>query len=121
MSPRKLECTIPVLPVSNLQQSARFYLDTLGFQLDWGNPQQDPICSVSRDGCAIMLMQRDGPAEPVWVWIGLEDDSLFEEYRSRGVRVLQEPENHPWAWEMKFADPDGNVLWLGTEPKADSR
>jgi hypothetical protein len=27
--------------------------------------------------------------------------------------------NFSWAYEMKFADPDGNVLWLGTEPKTD--
>jgi hypothetical protein len=34
-----------------------------------------------------------------------------------GVTVLQEPENHPWAYDMKIQDFDGNVLWLGTEPK----
>jgi hypothetical protein len=23
----------------------------------------------------------------------------------------------PWAYEMKIADPDGNTIWLGAEPK----
>jgi hypothetical protein len=23
----------------------------------------------------------------------------------------------PWAYEMKFEDIDGNVLWLGSEPR----
>ncbi len=66
-----------------------------------------------------MLMQRADIAEPAWVWIGLKDDSYFDLLRSRGVKVRQEPQNRPWAYEMKFEDPDGNVLWLGTEPRSD--
>jgi uncharacterized glyoxalase superfamily protein PhnB len=77
------------------------------------------IASVSRDGCALMLSEA-GPGSPrAWVWIGLEGESLFQEFRSAGVTVRQEPRNFPWAYEMKFADPDGNVLWLGTEPRQD--
>lgn len=56
---------------------------------------------------------------PTWMWIGLEDDSLFDEFRSKGAKVLQEPKNRSWANEMKIADIAGNVMWLGTEPRAD--
>jgi len=115
-SSHHVENTIPVLPVSDLMQSIQFYTETLGFALDW---QTANICSVSRDGCAIMLHQRPIGDPGSWVWIGLQDDTLFQVYRSRGVKVYQEPENHPWAYEIKIEDPDGNVLWLGTEPKAD--
>ena len=65
-----------------------------------------------------MLMKRPPPSPPTWVWIGLEDDSLFDEVRAKGAKVLQEPLNRPLAYEMKIADIDGNVLWLGTEPRA---
>lgn len=112
-----VECTIPVLPVRQLSASLRFYTETLGFQLDWGGQAGSLIASVSRDGRPIMLSQLQSWVAPAWVWIGLEDDSLFEEYRARSVRVLQEPRNNPWAFEMKLLDPDDNVLWLGTEPK----
>jgi hypothetical protein len=47
----------------------------------------------------------------------LEDDSLFDTCQSAGIEILLEPRNMPWAYEMKIADPDGHVLWLGTEPK----
>jgi len=114
----KVECTIPVLPVSDLAASVEFYTDILGFSLDWGDVQNDSVCSVSRDGRPIMLMKRPAPSPPTWVWIGLEDDSLFDEVRAKGVKVLQEPLNRPWAYEMKIADIDGNVLWLGSEPRA---
>ena len=112
----QVECTIPILPVRELEQSKRYYLDVLGFELDWTG---DVVCSVSKDGASIMLSQIEPWKSAGWVWIGLEDDFLFETYRSRGVKVRQEPQNHAWAYEMKFEDLDGNVLWLGTETRAD--
>jgi predicted lactoylglutathione lyase len=115
-SKRRVECTIPVLPVRELKKSISFYTEILGFRLDWSG---DEVCSVSRDGCPIMLSAAVKPAGSAWVWIGLEDDRLFAEYRKRGVKVRQEPRNRPWAYEMKFEDLDGNVLWLGTETKTD--
>lgn len=118
-TPRQVECTIPILPVRDLARSIAFYIDTLGFKLDWGGGPGSIIGSVSRDGHCIMLSQRIKIVEPVWVWIGLEDDSLFEAYRAKGIKVLQEPKNFPWAYEMKFEDIDGNILWLGTEPRKD--
>jgi predicted lactoylglutathione lyase len=115
----EIENTIPILPVRDVRRSIDFYTHTLGFKLDWGGAA-DRIASVSRDGCSIMLMQEDSVAHPGWVWIGLESDSLFDEYRASGVTIVQEPRNYSWAYEMKFADPDGNVLWLGTEPRSDT-
>lgn len=113
---RQVECTIPVLPVRDLQRGIAYYTDTLGFSLGW---KGDRACGLSRDNWAIMLSVDVKPPGSAWVWIGLETDALFEDYRKRGVKVRQEPRNRPWAYEMKFEDPDGNVLWLGTEPKKD--
>ena len=79
---KKIENTIPILPVSNLQDSIQFYTDTLGFSLDWGGEKESKICSVSRDGCAIMLTEEDR-GKNVWVWIGLEDESLFKTLRNK--------------------------------------
>ena len=118
---RQVECTVPVLSVRALAKSIQFYTETLGFKLDWGGGQGSGICSVSRDGHALMLQQWEEKSAPVWVWIGLKNAGLFEEFRSKGVRVLQEPQNHAWAYEMKFEDPDGNVLWFGTEPRRESQ
>src|SRR5688572_30460227 len=97
-SRREVECTIPVLPVRNLARSIRFYTAKLGFKLDWCG---SVVCSVSRDGRPIMLRQKKSREKtaPAWVWIGLRTDRLFKRIRAKRVKVLQEPENHAWAYE----------------------
>ena len=110
-----VENTIPVLCVSNLAESIRFYADVLGFSVDWGGEEGSTVCSVSRDNCPLMLLQGDHPGG-AWVWIGLENDALFDIVQER-ARIHQKPRNNPWAYEMKVLDPDDNVLWLGTGPK----
>ncbi len=112
----EVECAVPILPVADLERSIRFYTGELGFRLDW---RSGSICSVSRDGHPIMLSQGGAGRASCWVWIGLESDALFRQYRDRNVKVRQEPMNWSWGYEMKFEDPDGNVLWLGTEPRED--
>lgn len=51
------------------------------------------------------------------VWIGLAGDSLMELIHESRAKILQPPTNKPWAYEIKIADPDGNVICLGAEPK----
>jgi predicted lactoylglutathione lyase len=115
----EVENTIPVLPSKDLRRSKAFYVEKLGFQVDWGHEDSAAICQVSRDGHRIMLMENQQLGSPACVWIGLESERLFNEFRLNGVRVLQQPENKPWAYEMLIEDADGNVLWLGTEPRAE--
>jgi catechol 2,3-dioxygenase-like lactoylglutathione lyase family enzyme len=88
-----IENTIPVLPVASLSRSIKFYRDSLGFELDWGGGPESTICSVSRDGCPIMLQVREAAAATVW--IGLIDDSLFETLLTSGIPVVQLPLTAP--------------------------
>lgn len=108
-----IENTIPVLAVADLAVSIRFY-QSLGFKIDW--EAGDIIASVSRDRHPIMLQRRDQPA-PAWVWIGCSSVTLlWEAVRQRSdIEILQRPTNQPWALEMKFHDPDKNVLWFGSD------
>ncbi|MBT3274119.1 MAG: VOC family protein [Spirochaetales bacterium] len=116
MKSPKVENTIPVLPVKDLDRSLRFYSEKLGFTIDW---RGGATASVSIGGCPVMLSENTGSHGPAWVWIGLPDDTLFNTYKMKGVKVSQEPLNHTWAYEMKFEDINGNVLWLATETRED--
>jgi catechol 2,3-dioxygenase-like lactoylglutathione lyase family enzyme len=111
------ENVIPILRVRNLAASIDYYVRVLRFQLNW--QQEGIIAAVSRDGCEIFLCEGDQGNPGSWVWIGVGDaEALFEEYRGREARVRHPPTKYPWAYEMQIEDLDGNVLRLGSEPKA---
>ena len=114
----RVENTIAVLSVSNLQASIQFYCEVLQFQLDWRSESDSAhIASVSGDGHAIMLVRREKPL-PGCVWIGGSIlVSVWDKVRSQAPRaIVQRPTNQPWALEMRIVDPDQNVLWFGDDP-----
>lgn len=113
MASPAIENTIPVLQVSDLADSISFYGSQLGFELEWNAGQ---VCSVARDGCSIMLQQAASPSTST-AWIGLVGDSLITYLEAHATNIIQPPTNQPWAYEMKIADPDGNILWFGAGPK----
>lgn len=112
----KFECANPILRVESLARSLRYYVDALGFtNAEWGG---DDFTCVSRDGAAIYLSEGDQGHSGTWLWIGVEDvAALHEEYRAQGATILHDPQNFPWALEMKVSDPDGHVLRFGSEPR----
>jgi catechol 2,3-dioxygenase-like lactoylglutathione lyase family enzyme len=115
-----VECIIPILRVNSVAASIRYYVDVLGFKVDWGGEEESTFASVSRSGRAIMLCQGDQGQPGTWLWIGVEDiEPLFTEYKTKGVKFREPPTNYPWAYEMKIEDPDGHVLRFGSDPKTD--
>ncbi len=113
-----IECIIPILRVTSLAASIRFYVGVLGFQVDWGGERDSVMASVSRDGRAIMLCQGAQGQSGTWVWIGVEDiEPLFHQFTSAGAKVIQGPTSYDWAYEFRLEDPDGHVLRFGSEPK----
>jgi catechol 2,3-dioxygenase-like lactoylglutathione lyase family enzyme len=110
------ENVTPILRVDNLAASIDYYVKVLGFKLNW---QEGLFASVSRDRCCIFLCEGDQGNPGSWVWIGVGDaEALFEDYKSRGATIWHPPTNYPWANEMQIADLDGNILRMGSEPKA---
>jgi catechol 2,3-dioxygenase-like lactoylglutathione lyase family enzyme len=114
----KFEHASPILNVSSMARSERYYVDVLGFgNAEWGG---DDFTCVTRDGANIYLSEGDQGQPGTWVWLGVEDvEALHKEYIRSGATILQPPENFSWAREMKVADPDGHVLRFGSDPKDD--
>jgi len=111
----RTENAIPVLGVMNLERSRRFYVDGLGFSVDWGCEPGWFIGSVGRDGHSIMLSEEEPSG--MTVWIGVEDIvPFYEACVAVGAEVVVPPQNRPWAYEFRVKDPDGNVLWFGSGP-----
>jgi catechol 2,3-dioxygenase-like lactoylglutathione lyase family enzyme len=112
----RIERIEPVLRVENMQAALHFYVDILGFEkAEWSGEE---FASVARDGGSIYLSLGDQGRGGAWVWVGVDDvEPLYEDLKARGVPILMPPTNFDWALEMRVADPDGNVLRFGSEPK----
>jgi catechol 2,3-dioxygenase-like lactoylglutathione lyase family enzyme len=106
-------CT-PILPVRNLTTSVDYYVNTLGFRLDWHDP--GIAASVSRGRCGLFLIEGDQGHPGTWVWIGVPDaDALHAEYLAKGAIIRQPPTNFSWGCDLQISDPDGNVLRMGSD------
>jgi uncharacterized glyoxalase superfamily protein PhnB len=110
---------VPEIPVSNVDTAADYYVNVLGFQLDWGN-DQGGIGGISQGDCRMFLTnapfrQGYGTVGPVMVWLNLNSkqqvDELYLRWRDAGARILAAPEDKPWHLrEFRVADLDGNQL-----------
>lgn len=110
---------VPEIPASNVDDSAAYYVNKLGFTLDWGE-DQGGIAGISRGGCRLFLTNRSfhavyGNAGPILFWLNLDSkaavDELFAEWKAAGANIVSEPEDKPWKLrEFMAADLDGNLI-----------
>src|SRR3954470_22658456 len=93
----------PFFIVENLQASMSYYIERMGFQIDFQGPGEDPYYGrVSRDGIGIMLkailpdvLPRPNHTRHEWArWDAyiytLDPDSLFDEFKQRGASFVKE-------------------------------
>jgi len=117
-----LKAALPVVFVSNVEASATFFRDELGFVIDFlhGNP---PFYgSVSRGGARLHLRfvhelvigpeVREREDGLLSAFIVVENvKSLFAEYKAAGVKFAHPLRKEPWgASAFTVLDPDGN--WI---------
>src|SRR6266581_8939638 len=108
----------PVLHVTNVETSLRFYVDLLGFTCPW-RYDEDGVAQVDRQGCALILAdtwpQKIGKglmfislnAEPETQVAAL--DALRAELEAKGVPVKE----GSWGYRLLVVDdPDGNQLFF---------
>lgn len=131
MTEQKLYAIAPYFIVDDILKSAEFYRDKLGFQFDrvWGEPPQFVI--VHRDGVSIMLKSigSAGHSRPncsvdpgaCWdAYIYVKNaDALYEELRSRGVKITREIEDQPYGCrDFDVEDDSGYILGFGQDLEA---
>ena len=57
--------TIPILGILDETKSREFYVDFLGFQVDWEHRAEGPLyMQVSLDECVLHLSEHSGDAKP---------------------------------------------------------
>lgn len=133
-TPFSSETTIPVLRVFDEQKAKEFYVDFLGFTLDFGGPAGGPgsgtpfYGQVSRPGTTFHLSESPyapSPGATVDIWVSGLDDihrELVHFVQSRNIRIwgpaIWVPDIMAVEWDARvlvLGDPFGNHLRL-SEP-----
>ena len=121
---KNLASISPFFIVKDLQASIAYYVDRLGFHVEFTGPADDPYyAGVGRDGIAIMLKAITPDVFPCpnhtrheWArWDAyvytLDPDALFDEFSRRGVSFVKELSFiDDGLWGFELADADGYVL-----------
>lgn len=115
----------PYLFVSDVERSAAYYRDVLGFSFErfWGEPPC--FVMVCRDAVQLMLSSKGDGARPnrtydrhawdAYVYV-CDADTLHAECVARGADVVSPPTDQVYGCrEFEVRDPDGHVICFGQD------
>lgn len=106
---------VPALRITNYDRSKAFYVEQLGFRVEWEHrfePSFPVFMSISRDGMEIYLSEHSGDCRVGGlVHFVIEDVNAWSrEFTARGVKLTEPPNNDLGFLNMTVTDPDGNQL-----------
>jgi uncharacterized glyoxalase superfamily protein PhnB len=112
-----LESTVPILRIFDEAKAREFYLDFLGFTLEFEHRfgENFPIyMGIKRDGVMLHLSEHHGDASPgSTVFLKMQGiDELCEELNAKSYRHAK-PDVQDMEWgtrEMYVSDPFGNRI-----------
>jgi len=111
---------VPIFRIFSVEKAREFYLDFLGFQLDWEHrfePDMPVYMQVSRAPLILHLSEHHGDATPgSTAYVRMRGVREFHaEISARGYRYLRPGvETRDWAEaEMTVIDPFGNRIRFG--------
>src|SRR5881398_3015771 len=104
----------PVLHVADVESTATFYRDVLGFTWDFGD---DTYAVVWRDNSAIHFVKDAGNPTGIHLFQWVKDvDAYFKEIVGRGAEVATHPTNQPYGIrELAVRDINGIGIVFGQE------
>lgn len=105
------------LPVSNLERSRAWYVDTLGLEVEFEIADRRTTVLNDGEGFAIFLQETSGAAgNGVALWFQVDDvDEAYAKWTVRGVKFAHEPRKNFWGYGPELADPDGYLVRLWDE------
>jgi catechol 2,3-dioxygenase-like lactoylglutathione lyase family enzyme len=113
---------VPTLRITDYARSRAFYVEGLGFHLDWEHrfePHLPVFMQVTRDGLTLYLSQHGDCQAGGLVHLYVPNvDEWYAELRRKPISVKQPPTDEPWGnRDMNVMDPDGNQLRICTKLK----
>ena len=111
---------IPTLPVADVDQTAAYYTNQLGFEETFRDG--DRFAHIKRGDAVIALyryadlQERTGcqdmsPPSKTRATIFVQGiDDLYQEYLSSGVNVIERPTEVPYGKDMQIEDCNGHII-----------
>jgi catechol 2,3-dioxygenase-like lactoylglutathione lyase family enzyme len=110
------QTVIPQFRITDAPRSLAFYVDGLGFAVDWEHrfePGFPGFMQLTRAGQSIFLTEHAGDCQVggAAYFVVPDVDACYRDFKARGVKLRHPPEDTPWGRrEMLLSDPDGNKL-----------
>lgn len=121
----RFEAIVPTIRIFSVEKAREFYIDYLGFKLDWEHRFEDDaplLMQVSRGGIVLRLSEHHGDGSPgVHVTIEMTGiDELHAELTAKRYRYFHpQIEDKPWnARVMVVYDPFGNKIFFSESKRA---
>ena len=118
---------IPILRIFSVERAREFYVDYLGFHVDWEHrfePNLPLYMQISRDGLVLHLSEHHGDGSP-GANIHIDFEGVRELHAELGAKNYNHlrpglQEDSPWGTvQLNLIDPFGNRLGFG-EPRPGS-
>ncbi|ANJ99352.1 glyoxalase superfamily protein [Serratia plymuthica] len=112
----ELSAAIPIIRIFSVEKAKEFYLDFLGFKLDWKHRFSEDLplyAQISRSGLTLHLSEHYGDSTPgSAVFIPTRDiDALQQELMAKQYRYARPGvETLDWGRQLNLTDPFGNCL-----------
>lgn len=117
------QTVIPQLRIGSAARSLPFYVQGLGFTVDWQHqfePGLPLFLQLTRRGQTIFLTEHggDGPPGGAVYFVVPDVDQCCRLFSAAGIDAAQAPQDTPWgSREMLLIDPDGNQLRFATHSR----
>ncbi|HEY3488138.1 MAG TPA: VOC family protein [Gammaproteobacteria bacterium] len=113
-----IKSAIPVLLITDLEESLAFYTQALGFERDWSwqDPDGKIFQQLSQGRVRLYLKQADAVPSPGCMYLYVDNvDRWYEQLLKKNLPVNALPSAKPWGnREMCLSDPDGNRIHICT-------
>ena len=112
----KIAPAIPIIRIFSEEKAKEFYLDFLGFNLDWEHRFEEnfPLyAQLTRSGLTLHLSEHHGDATPGSnIFVRMEEiGALHQELTAKNDAYAKPAiQDLPWGRVMEVADPFGNRI-----------
>ena len=118
------ERAVPILPVDDLDEAKRFYVEALGFEVDFEATEDGHtgLLGVRRGTIQLTLdSPMEGHGREACVSLLVESADRYYDEWSRRTSVLRPPRDESWGSRtFDLLDPFGNTIFVIGPPAAPS-